>query len=97
MADEMTSQERLKEALELAALAGAEEIRKFLGESEADSNKLQRVKVAVAAVGGYTRWRASHNNAIAMMLVAARQSAVSPQDTLELARSAGVLPPSSLE
>ena len=83
----------LHDALEEAALAGAKEIKEFLATYRGkDPDRLRRVQIAVAAVGGYTRWRASHNNMVSMMLIAARQTGIGPQQTLELAKSAGLLP-----
>jgi hypothetical protein len=85
--------ERLSEALEEAALAGANEIREVLGTYRGkDPERLKRVQVAVGAVSGYTRWRASQNNMVSMMLMAARQTGVSASDTLLIAKSAGLLP-----
>lgn len=85
--------EALHEALEEAALAGAKEITQFLSTYRGkDPDRLRRVQVAIGAVGGYTRWRASHNNMISMMLIAARQTGIGPQQTLEIAKSAGLLP-----
>jgi len=85
--------EALHEALEEAALAGAKEITEFLGTYRGkDPDRLRRVQIAIGAVGGYTRWRASHNNMISMMLIAARQTGIGPQQTLEIAKSAGLLP-----
>jgi len=85
--------EALHEALEEAALAGAKEITSFLATYRGkDPERLRRVQVAIGAVGGYTRWRASHNNMVSMMLIAARQTGIGPDQTLEIAKSAGLLP-----
>ena len=85
--------ELLHEALEEAALAGAKEITEFLSTYRGkDPERMRRVQIAIGAVGGYTRWRASHNNMISMMLIAARQTGIGPQQTLEIAKSAGLLP-----
>jgi len=85
--------EALHEALEEAALAGAKEITEFLTTYRGkDPERLRRVQVAIGAVGGYTRWRASHNNMISMMLIAARQTGIGPTQTLEIAKAAGLLP-----
>ncbi len=85
--------EALAEALEDAALAGANEIREFLSTYRGkDPERLKRVQVAVGAVSGYTRWRASQNNMVSMMLMAARQTGVSAADTLQIAKTAGLLP-----
>jgi len=79
--------------LEHAALAGAKEITEFLTTYRGkDPDRLRRVQIAIGAVGGYTRWRASHNNMISMMLIAARQTGIGPQQTLEIAKTAGLLP-----
>ena len=87
------STEDLHEALEHAALAGAKEITEFLTTYRGkDPDRLRRVQIAIGAVGGYTRWRASHNNMISMMLIAARQTGIGPQQTLEIAKTAGLLP-----
>jgi hypothetical protein len=89
--------EELHEALEEAALAGAKEIKEFLGTYRGkDPDRLRRVQIAIGAVSGYTRWRASQNNMISMMLIAARQTGIGPQQTLELAKSAGLLAESSI-
>lgn len=83
----------LNEALEDVALAGAKEIKEFLGTYRGkDPERIKRVQVAVAAVTGYTRWRASQNNMVSMMLMAARQTGVSREQTLEIAKLAGLLP-----
>jgi hypothetical protein len=86
----------LAEALEDAALAGAKEIKEFLGTYRGkDPERLKRVQIAVGAVSGYTRWRASQNNMVSMMLMAARQTGISAQHTLEIAKVAGLLPESA--
>ena len=88
--------ELLHEALAEAALVGAKEIKEFLGTYRGkDPDRLRRVQIAIGAVGSYTRWRASHNNMISMMLIAARQTGIGPQQTLEIAKSAGLLPEST--
>lgn len=85
--------ELLHEALEEAALVGAKEIKDFLGTYRGkDPDRLRRVQIAIGAVGSYTRWRASQNNMISMMLIAARQTGIGPQQTLDMAKSAGLLP-----
>jgi hypothetical protein len=92
----MTTRERqdlLHEALMEAALAGAREIKEFLGTYRGkDPERFRRVQVACGAVGAYTRWRASQNNMVSMMLIAARQSGIGSAQTLEIAKSAGLLP-----
>lgn len=89
--------EALHEALEEAALAGAKEIKEFLGTYRGkDPERLRRVQIAMGAVSGYTRWRASQNNMISMMLIAARQIGVSAETTLEIAKTAGLLPESTV-
>lgn len=86
-------QELLSEALEDAALAGAKEIKEFLSTYRGkDPERIKRVQVAVGAVSGYTRWRASQNNMVSMMLMAARQTGISAADTLQIAKVAGLLP-----
>ena len=88
--------EALHEALEEAALAGAKEIKEFLATYRGkDPDRLRRVQIAIGAVGGYTRWRASHNNMLSMMLIAARQTGIGPQQTLDMAKAAGLLPEST--
>jgi hypothetical protein len=90
-----TTKEALQEALEEAALAGAKEIKEFLGLYRGkDPERLRRVQVAIGAVGSYARWQASQNNMISMMLIAARQSGIGPQQTLDIAKNAGLLPES---
>ena len=85
--------EQLHEALEEAALAGAKEIKEFLATYRGkDPERLRRVQIAIGAVSGYTRWRASQNNMISMMLIAARQAGIGPQQTLDIAKNAGLLP-----
>lgn len=89
------STEALHQALEEAALAGANEIREYLTTYRGkDPERLRRVQVAIAAVGGYTRWRASHNNMISMVLMAARVTGIGPVETLNIAKTAGLLPES---
>src|SRR3954462_6777462 len=86
----------LSEALEDAALAGAKEIREFLGTYRGkDPDRLKRVQIAANAVSGYTRWRASQNNMVSMMLMAARQTGVTQEQTLEICKVAGLLPEST--
>ena len=83
----------LSEALEDAALAGAKEIREFLGTYRGKNpDRLKRVQIAVGAVSGYTRWRASQNNMISTIMMAARQSGVTRDQTLRIAQAAGLLP-----
>jgi hypothetical protein len=83
----------MSEVFEDAAVAGAKEIKEFLSTYRGkDPERLKRVQVAVAAVSGYTRWRASQNNMVSMMLMACRQSGVSATDTLQIAKTAGLLP-----
>lgn len=83
----------LHEALEEAALAGAKEIKEFLGTYRGkDPERLRRVQVAIGAVSSFTRWRASQNNMVSMMLMAARQTGVSSEQTLEIVKLAGLLP-----
>jgi hypothetical protein len=87
------TREHLHEALEEAALAGAKEIKEFLSTYRGkDPDRLRRVQIAIGAVSGYTRWRASQNNMISMMLIAARQTGIGPQQTLDIAKTAGLLP-----
>jgi hypothetical protein len=87
------AKQTLSEALEEAALAGANEIKEFLRSYRGkDPDRLRRVQVAVGAVSGYTRWRASQNNMISMMMIAARQGGVGPEQTIDIAKSAGLLP-----
>ena len=89
------TREQLHEALEEAALAGAKELTTFLATYRGnDPDRYRRVEVALGAVGGYTRWRASENNMVSMILIAARQTGISPQQTLEIVKAAGVLPAS---
>lgn len=88
--------ELLHLALEEAALAGAKEIKEFLGTYRGkDPERFRRVQVAISAVGSFTRWRASQNNMVSMMLIAARQTGVSAEQTLEIAKEAGLLPDST--
>lgn len=83
----------LREALEEAALAGAKEIKEFLTTYRGkDPERLRRVQIAVSAVGGYTRWRASENNMVSMILAAAQQSGIGQEQTLEIVKSTGLLP-----
>jgi hypothetical protein len=87
------TREQLHEALEEAALAGAKEIKEFLGTYRGkDPDRYRRVQIAIGAVSGYTRWRASQNNMVSMMLIAARQTGISAEQTLEIAKGAGLLP-----
>jgi hypothetical protein len=88
--------EALNEALEDAALAGAKEIKEFLGTYRGkDPERFRRVQIAAGAVSGYTRYRASQNNMVSMMLMAARQVNVTPEQTLEICKLAGLLPAST--
>jgi len=83
----------LREALEEAALAGAKEIKEYLGTYRGkDPDRLRRVQIAISAVSGYTRWQASQNNMISMMLIAARQIGITPAQTLDIAKVTGLLP-----
>jgi hypothetical protein len=86
----------LSEALEEAALEGAREITTFLKTYRGkDPERLKRVQIAAGAVSGYTRWRASQNNMVSMMLMAARQTGVSAEATLDICKLAGLLPDSA--
>jgi len=86
----------LKEALEDAALAGAKEIKEFLATYRGkDPARLKRVQIGATAVSGYTRYQASQNNMVSMMLMAARQTGVTPEQTLEICKIAGLLPEST--
>jgi len=86
--------EQLTDALEESALAGAKEITEFLGTYRGkDPERLKRVQIAVGAVSGYTRWAASRNNMVSLMLMACRQTGISATDTLNIAKAAGLLPP----
>lgn len=88
-------QEALHDALTEAALAGAKEIKEFLNTYRGkDPERYKRVQVACGAVGAYTRWRASQNNMVSMMLIAARQTGIGGAQTLEIAKAAGLLPES---
>lgn len=89
----MSKKQLLRDALESAALAGAKEIEEFLGTYRGkDPDRYRRVQIAAGAVSGYTRWQASQNNMVSMMLMAARQTGVSPEKTLEICKLAGLLP-----
>lgn len=87
----------LREALEDAALAGAKEMTEFLrlygGKSapEVPPDRLKVVHVAQGAVKGYTQWQASQNNMATGLLTATRMVGVSPEQTLEILKSAGML------
>ena len=90
-----SKQDLLHDALMDAALAGAKEIKEFLGTYRGkDPERLRRVQIACGAVGAYTRWRASQNNMVSMMLIAARQGGIGSAQTLEIAKEAGLLPES---
>ena len=85
--------EQLHEALEEACLAGAKEIKEFLATYRGkDPERYRRVQVAMGAVGSFTRWRASQNNMVSMMLIAARQTGISSEQTLDIVKSVGLLP-----
>lgn len=85
--------ELLQEALEEAALVAAKEIKEFLGTYRGkDPDRLRRVHIALGTMSGYCRLRASHNNAVSMMLMAARMSGIGAEQTLEIAKGAGLLP-----
>ena len=87
------TREQLHEALEEAALVGAKEIKEFLGTYRGkDPERLRRVQIAISAVGSYTRYQASHNNMVSMMLIAARQTGIGAEQTLNIAQAAGLLP-----
>jgi hypothetical protein len=88
-----TKQEQLNDALVDAALEGALEVSDYLKHHRKDPDSNRRVQVALGAVTSYTRFRASQNNMISMMLIAARQGGVSNEQTLDMAKAAGLLPP----
>ena len=91
------TREQLHEALEDAALVGAKEIKEFLGTYRGkDPERLRRVQIAISAVGSYTRYQASHNNMVSMMLIAARQTGIGAEQTLEIAKTAGLLPENTI-
>ena len=76
--------EALLEALEEAALAGAKGNQGVPRDMRGKRpDRLNRAKVAVGAVSGYTRFRASQNNMFTMMLPwLSRQTGVSAEQTL---------------
>jgi hypothetical protein len=91
----MANRKTIEEALEAAALAGANEVEEFLGTYRgSDAVRIKRAQIGLGAMGGFTRWKASQNNLMSMMLAAARQTGVPPEKVKEIAKSAGLLPPS---
>lgn len=84
--------DQLNEVLSEAALAAAKEIKEFLAYRGKDADRLRRVQIAIGTLGSYTRLRSSQNNMLSMMLIAARQSGLGPQQTLDIAKTAGILP-----
>ena len=92
------TREQLREALEEAALVGAKEIKEFLGTYLGkDPERMRRVQIAISAVGSYTRYQASYNNMVSMMLIAARQTGIGPEQTLSIAQAAGLLPEKTIQ
>jgi hypothetical protein len=88
-----TTEAALHEALAEAALSAAKEIKEFLGTYRGkDPDRYRRVQIAIGTIGGYSRLRASYNNMVSMMLIAMRQTGVGPEQTLEIAKGAGLLP-----
>jgi len=85
--------ESLAEILEEAARESAKELRDFLrsprGGQARDS---RRVSVALGAVTSYTRWRASQNNLIGMMLATAKIANLNKDRIMIAAKAAGLLP-----
>ena len=78
------------------ALAGVREIKEFLTTYRGkDPERLRRVQIALGTVSGYTRLMASRNNMVSMMLIAARQTGLGSQQTLDIAKEAGLLPEAS--
>lgn len=85
--------ELLNEVLEDATIAAVKEIKEFLATYRGkDPDRYRRVQIAMGTLGGYSRLRASQNNTISMMLIAARQTGIGPQQTLDIAKSVGLLP-----
>jgi len=79
--------------MEEAALAGAQEMKKFLDSYTGDDPVARaRVQVGANAVTGYTRLCSSENNMIGMMMMAAERTGVSAEQTLVIAKEAGLLP-----
>jgi hypothetical protein len=92
-----TITQKFEDELEAAALVSAREIHTFLTtRRSSDPDRLKRVHVAVQTVGDFTRFRASQNNLVSMMLMAARQAGVSSDVTLEIAKARGLLPSSAV-
>lgn len=91
----MRKQQKLQEALEEAALAGARELKRFLEGTNNDPKDARRVQVALGAVTSYTRLRASQNNMIGMVLSVSKQAGLDPNITVELAKDIGLLPESA--
>jgi hypothetical protein len=88
--------EQLRETMEEAALEAVKEIREFLGTYRGkDPERFRRVSIAVSMMSGYSRLLASQNNTFSMMLIAARLAGIGPQQTLDMAKSVGLLPESA--
>ena len=58
--------------LEELALEGAKQIRAFFTYEGSDLRYLQKAKLGAAAIGGYSRVRASETNRLAVELASAR-------------------------
>jgi hypothetical protein len=89
----VSNRKAIREAMEEVALAGAIEMKHFLDTYHGDDPVARaRVQVATNAVTGYTRQCSSENNMVGMMMAAAERTGISPEQTLEIVKTAGLLP-----
>jgi hypothetical protein len=86
--------ETLQTVMEEAALAAAKELRDFL-KSPKGEIPTSRVNTALGTLSGYTRWRASQNNLISMMLGAARQANLPAEIVTNISEEVGLIPEKS--
>jgi len=89
----MSKRTELSDDIEDAALLGAKEMKQFLETYRGDDPvALTRVTIGAKAVKNYLEKFSAQNGLLALMMGAAERTGVSPEQTLEIAKGAGLLP-----
>ena len=89
----MSKRTELSEQIEDVALLGVKEMKKFLETYTGDDPvAVKRVAVGAAAVKNYLDKFSAQNGLLGLMMSAAERSGVPPEQTLEIAKNAGLLP-----
>ena len=91
-----TKRAELHDDIDDAAGLGAKEMKMFLETYRGnDPVAVKRVGVAAAAVTNYLDKFSAQNGLLGLMMGAAERAGVSPEQTLEIAKGAGLLPASA--